>query len=69
MPQAWNIFCHCRTKFGSSRFIGLKSRFISSGRRSCDTLPSKQAVTKLHSIFDPIVAFVIILSDRSGYER
>jgi hypothetical protein len=38
-------------------------------QKECDTLPSKQAVTNPHSIFYPIIVFVIILSNRSSYER
>ena|SRR6266581_6396050 len=51
MAEACNTFCHCCTKFGSSRSFGLKWRFIPGERRSCDTLPSKQVVTSLNSAF------------------
>jgi len=51
LPEACNIFSQSRTKYRSSCYIALISRFIPNERRFCDTLPSKQAFTSLNFTF------------------
>jgi hypothetical protein len=74
--EGWSIYPPCpiavpsRTKFGRSCSFGLKRRFMSSGRQSCDRLPSKQTLRRLHFIFFPFLVSANILSDRSDlYQR
>ena len=44
MPRACNTLSQLRTNFVWSSSFGLSRRFIPGDRRSCGTLPSKQAV-------------------------
>ncbi len=65
MLGSHDIFCQYSVNNRNICSIGFLRRSIPSERRSCDSLPSKQAVMKPYSIFYPFIVFAIILSDRS----